>query len=175
MKNYSEQIRQDVLTSAGNTEAKHATVDGYSTIKIQGAKIIDTGTGANAFTGQTVGDAIKMTGWANEENNRIFIVTEIGKGGEWIKVDKELKDEAAPKEGGATIYTGSEELNVPGASPDDVVVAAILCATTGTETSYTSLDGFADMKVTAADTITSFCVAGAGDQLLVTWADFSRG
>lgn len=175
MKNYSEQIRQNVLTSAGNAETKHSTVDGYSDIKIQNAKIIDTSSSADAFSGQTAGDVIKMTGWANEENNRIFIITEVEGDGEWIKVDKELKDEAAPESAGATIYTGSENLTVTGASTDDVVVAAFLYNAAASAPTFESLDGFANMRVTAANTITSFCVADEDDQLFVTWADFSRG
>jgi len=175
MKNYSEQIEQAIATSAGNAETAHGTVDGYSDIKIKNSKIIDTSSSADAFTGQTAGDVIKMTGWSYEENNRIFIITEVDGDGEWIKVDKELKDETSPESAGATIYTASEDFTVTGATTDDVVVAAFLYNGVASSPSYESLDAKTDMRVTAANTVTSFCVADAGDTVFITWADLSKG
>ena len=175
MKNYSEQLEQAVVSSTGNSETAHGTVDGYSDIKIKNSKIIDTSSSADAFSGQSAGDVIKMTGWSYEENNRIFIVTEVDGDGEWIKVDKELKDESSPESAGATIYTASEDFTVTGASTDDVVVMATLYNAAASSPDYEALDAKTDMRVTAANTVTSFCVADSGDTVFITWADLSKG
>jgi hypothetical protein len=173
MKNYSEQIRTDIVASAGNTQTMHGTVDGYSDIKIKKGKIIDTSSSADAFSGQSAGDVIKMYGWNEIENNRIFTITEVASDGEWIRVDKELKDETAPSSAGASIETGSEELTVTGVSVDDVIVDAVNFNTSSS--SPASVSGRDYMAITAADTVTSFYVADAGDDIFVTWADLSEG
>jgi hypothetical protein len=173
MKNYSEQLRLDVVSSGGNSETKHGTVDGYSDIKIKDSKIIDTSSSEDAFSGQSVGDVIKMEGWAYSENNRIFTITEKESGGKWIKVDKELKDETSPESAGATIYTGSEDLTVSGITVDDAIVDAVNFNTASS--SPEGLNGRDYMAVTAADTVTSFYVADSGDDLLIQWAKLSEG
>ena len=173
MKNWSEQLRQDIVASGGNAESKHGTVDGYSDIKIQNSKIIDTSSSEDAFSGQSVGDVIKMEGWSYAENNRIFTITEKESGGKWIKVDKELKDETSPESAGATIYTGSEELTVTGVTTNDAIVDAVNL--NSSSSSPESVSGRDYMAITAANTVTSFYVADSGDDLLITWADLSEG
>ena len=173
MKNYSEQIREDIVSSGGNAETKHGTVDGYSDIKIQKSKIIDTSSSEDAFSGQSVGHVIKMTGWSYSENNRIFTITDKESGGKWIKVDKELKDETSPESAGATIYTGSEEFTVSGITVDDTIVDALNFNTASS--SAESVSGRDYMDVTAADTVTSFYVADSGDSIKITWAQLSAG
>ncbi len=174
MKNWIETFRADIVTSAGNAEVAHGTVNSYDDIKIENSKITDTSSGANAFAGQTAGDVIKMTGWDDEENNRIFIITEVDGDGEWIKVDKEVKDATEPSSGGATIYTGSEELTLTGASTSDVIMDA--CSFNAAVSSFPeSMAGKTNMRITAADTVTSFAVATAGDLIQIFWGDMSEG
>lgn len=173
MKNWSEQLRHEIATSGGNSETKHGTVDGYSDIKIKNSKIIDTSSSEDAFSGDSVGDVIKMEGWSYAENNRIFTITEKESGGKWIKVDKELKDEASPESAGATIYTGSEDLTVSGVTVDDVIVDAVNFG--GGSSSPRALVGRDYMAITDNDTVTSFYEADDGDSLFITWADLSEG
>ncbi len=175
MKNWSEQLRHDIVVSGGNSENKHSNVDGYSDIKIQNSKITDTSSSEDAFSasGDSVGDVIKMEGWSNAENNRIFTITEKESGGKWIKVDKELKDETSPESAGATIYVGSEELTVENVTTDDVIVDAVNFS--GGATSPVALTGRDSMEITDDDTVTSFYEASNGDALLVTWANLSEG
>ncbi len=177
MKNYSEQIRQDFAISVGNTESK--LVDGSSDLKIKNAKITDTSSSADLFNSKSAGDVIKMTGWSYTENNRIFVITEVDSDGEWIKVNKELKDESSPESAGATIYegdgagTGNEDLTVTGVTTDDVIVDAANYS--GGATSPVALNGRDYMAITANDTVTSFYEATTGDALLIQWADLSEG
>jgi len=173
MKNMAEQLRLDVVSSGGNSETKHSTVDGYTDIKIQKSKITDTSSSEDAFSDDNVGDVIKMEGWSYAENNRIFTITDKESGGKWIKVDKELKDETSPESAGATIYTGSEELTVSGITVDDAIVDAVNFNTAAS--SPAGLVGRDYMDVTAADTVTSFYVADSGDSLLIQWAKLSEG
>lgn len=173
MKNMAEQLRLEGVTSGGNNQTEHSTVDGYSDIKIQKGKIIDTSSSADAFSGDSVGDVIKMYGWNKEENNRIFVITDKESGGEWIKVDLEVKDESSPSSAGATIETGSEDLTVTGATIDDVIVDAVNLE--GMATSPVALDGKSYMRITADDTATSFYDASEGDSLLIMWAALSEG
>lgn len=172
MQNYSEQLRTDIVSSGGNSQTKHSTVDGYTSIKIQNGKIIDTSSSGDAFS-DSVGDVIKMYGWNYSENNRIFKITEKESGGKWIKVDKEVKDETSPTGGGATIETGSENFTVSGATLNDVIVDAVNFNTAAS--SAESVSGRDYMAITAADTVTSFYVADSGDSIEIQWAKLSEG
>jgi hypothetical protein len=148
-------------------------LDAVTDIKILNEKVYDTSSSADAFAGQSVGDIIKMYGWNKTENNRIFKITEVASDGEWIRVDKEVKDETAPSSAGATIETGSEDLTVTGISVDDVIVDAMNFNTSAS--SPASVSGRDYMDVFAANTVTSFYVADAGDDIMVTWAQLSAG
>ncbi len=169
MKNDSQQLRIDMANSGGVSANKLA--DNSDDLKIEKGKIIDTSSSANLFDSESAGDVLKMEGWAYEENNRIFVITEVDSDGEWVKVDKELKDDDS---NGVTIYDTSEELAVSGITVDDAVVDALNFG--GGSTSPVALTNARDyMDVTADDTVTSFYEASNGDALFVMWANLSEG
>jgi len=168
MKNTAEQLRIDIAVSAGVSGNKLA--DDSDDLKIEKSKIIDTSSSANLFGSESTGDVLKMEGWAYEENNRIFVITEVDSDGEWVKVDKEIKDDDS---NGITIYDDYEALTVSGITVDDVVVDAVNFS--GGATSPVALVGRDYMDVTADDTVTSFYEATTGDALLLMWANLSEG
>jgi hypothetical protein len=64
-------------------------------------------------------------------------------------------------------------LTVTGISVDDVIVDAMNFNTSAS--SPASVSGRDYMDVFAANTVTSFYVADAGDDIMVTWAQLSAG
>lgn len=172
MKNDSEQLRQAVVTSGGNSQSK--VLDAVTDIKILNEKIYDTSSSADAFDALSAGDVVKMEGFDQAENNRIFVVTEVESGGEWIKVDKELKDvrEADVPSAGITMYKDPESLTVSGATTDDVLVEVVNLNSAASSPEEANRDYFA---ITDDDTVSSFAETDDGDVLLLTWADLSAG
>ena len=176
MKNWSEQIR--LSGASGSTYSEQKVIDGSGSVKIRNEKIYDTSSSADAFSAGTtvsVGDVIKMSGWPNysEENNRIFTVTDKASDGEWIKVDKELKDVPESDVSSVTIEKSSSTLSVSGVTTDDVLTDVVVLETSASSTSEPSIDDYA---ITADDTVTHFDTGLASDDvLLVNWADMSKG
>jgi hypothetical protein len=172
MKNDSEQLRQAVVTSSGNSQTK--VLDAVTDIKILNEKVYDTSSSADAFAALSAGDVVKMEGFDQAENNRIYVVTEVESNGEWIKVDKELKDvkEADIPSAGITMYKTPESLTVTGATTDDVLVEVVNLNSAASSPEEADRDYFA---ITAANTVSSFAVTDAGDVLLISWSDLSAG
>jgi hypothetical protein len=171
-KNDSEMLRQAVVASTGNTQSK--TLDGITSVKILNEKVYDTSSSEDAFSGLSAGDVIKMEGWNYAENNRIFTVTEVESGGQWIKVDKQLIDEkeADVPSAGVTMYNTPESLTVSGCTVDDVLVEVVNMNAAASSPEEADRDYFA---ITAADTVSTFALLDAGDSLLISWAKMSEG
>lgn len=169
--NDAEQIRHGFATSSSNSQT---TTSLSSDTKILNEKVYDTSSSANAFSGLSAGDVIKMSGWDEAENNRIFLVTEVESSGEWIKVDKELKDVKAADvpSAGITVYTNPESLTISGVTTDDVLVDVVNFNSAASSATELDRDYFA---ITAANTVSSFAVTDSGDYIMVTWADLSKG
>lgn len=172
MKNSAEQIRVGFATSAGNTQTK--VLDAVTDVKILNEKVYDTSSSADAFSALSAGDVIKMEGWNEAENNRIYTVTDVEPGGEWIKVDKELKDVRAADvpSAGITMYKTPESLTVSGVTVNDAISDVVNFNTGTSSAEAVDKDYFA---ITAADTVSSFSVTDAGDVLQIYWADLSAG
>lgn len=169
MKNYSEQIRITPVASGGHTQT--TVTSGNSDLKIKSEKIYDTSSSQDLFSGLSAGDVIMMSGWDYSENNRVYIVTDVESGGYWIKVDKGLINEGdAP--GSITIEKSPESLTVSGVTTSDVVVDVVNANSTASSAEEADAS---KARVTAADTVSSFIVADAGDDLRIIWADLSKG
>lgn len=173
MQNYSEQIKQ--ATVAGTNYSESTVVSGVGSLKIKDEKVYDTSSSADAFSSLSAGDIIKMEGWPNygAENNRIFTVTKVDSDGEWIKVDKELKDVPESDVSSVTIYKSPASLSVSDVTANDVVTAVAIMDTTSSSVSNPSADDFA---ITSEGTVSHFDTnIATEDVLLVTWADLSLG
>lgn len=172
MQNDAEQVKQ--ATVAGTNYSSSTVVSGTGDLKIRQEKVYDTSSSADAFSGLSVGNVIKMDGWPYyAENNRVFTVTEVGPGGEYIKVDKELKDVAESKVSNVTIYNSPATLSVSGVTVNDVVTNVAIMDTTASSVASVSATDFA---ITDIDTISHFDAnIATSDVLLVTWANLSLG
>lgn len=172
LKNSAEQIRTTpVVSENGHSQSIMLS---SSDLKIKSEKVYDTSSPKDAFSsGLLVGDVIMMSGWTYSENNRVFIVTDIESSGEWIKVDKQLVNEGAALEV-ITIENDPESLTVTGITTSDVVTDVVNA--NSTSSSAEAADA-SKVRVTDTDTntVSSFIVTDAGDELWVTWANLSAG
>lgn len=171
-KNYNETIRNSIAASGGSSQT--SVISSVTDIKILDEKIYDTSSSANAFAALSAGDVIYMEGWDEDENNRVFTVTEVESAGEYIKVDKELKDvkEADIPSAGITMYKSPESLTVSGITVDDVITDVVNFNTAASSSAELDKKYFA---VTAADTVANFAVVDSGDSLMISWAQMSAG
>lgn len=170
--NYSEQLRLGVVASGGNTQTK--VLDAVTDVKILDEKLYDTSSSADAFAALSAGDVVMFDGFDEAENNRIFTVTEVETNGEWIKVDKELKDVRAADipSAGITVFKTPESLTVSGVTTEDTVVDVVNLNSAASSAEEADRKYFA---ITDDDTVSTFAVLDDGDSLLVMWADMSEG
>lgn len=174
MKNYSEQTRNDVVTPGAYTP--DTIVSDKTNIKIREGRVYDTSPSTNAFnTNPKVGDIIRMTGWPKygDENNRIFVVTEVAPDDKYFKVDKEIKDVKKDLvESGVTIYSNPNTVTLSEATKFDVVVDALNLNTTASSPVDVNRDLFA---ITSDATVASFAEVDSDDVVQLTWAKLSDG
>lgn len=172
MKNYMDQFRMTVV--AGTDDYAASATDLGTDVEIKKGKLYDTTSSADAFAAVTVGDVIKLAGWDQEENNGIFIVTDVEASGEWIAVDTPLVDvlEADVPTDGIDFYENPIPMTVAGVTKSG---AKVLYALNMTNPAVAGPEYF---KVTADNTVSCFADLNqdtATDGILVFWADLSEG
>lgn len=171
MKNYMEQFRMTLVSGADDYTAV-AVLSGSTDVKIEKNKVWDTSSSANDFAALTVGNVIKMSGWAKEENNGIFKVVAKESAGEWIQLDTPLIDEASVDSPGVTMIKTPKTWTVAGVTTGASYVMGALDLT-----NYGAF-GPEYFKVTAANTVSSFATLAGdtdGDSVVVYWANLSEG
>ena len=171
MKNYMEQFRVSLVTNAADYTAV-SVLNGVTDVKIEKNKVWDTSSSANDYAGLSVGNIIKMTGWAKEENNGIFKVVAKEAGGQWIQLDSPLIDEPSVDSPGITMIKTPKSWTVTGVT---VGGAYVMGATDVTNPAAFGPEYF---KVTATNVVSSFATLSGdtdGDEVFVYWAKLSEG
>ena len=171
MKNYMEQFRATLVSNAADYTAV-SVLSGVTDVKIEKNKVWDTSSSANDYAGLSVGNIIKMTGWAKAENNGIFKVVAKEASGEWIQLDSPLIDEPTVDSPGITMIKTPKSWTVTGVT---VAGAKVMCAVDHTNVATFGPEYF---KVTAANVVSSFATLSGdtdGDEVLVYWSDLTAG
>lgn len=174
MKNWSEEIRMDLKSPTGSSAS--TVVNASSDIYVKdGNTFYDNSSSGDAFSGLSAGNVIKVSGYGETLNDRIFTVTDKESNGLWIKVDKSLKDVPASEvpSAGITVETPGETITVNSdmTKYDEVLDVVNLNSASSDPADMTG----SDFGVNHNGTVSCFATTESNDQLLFIWKDSSRG
>ena len=173
MKNYNECLRMDIKSPTGSSASSIAS--SKTDIKIKDRKVYDTSSSADAFSGLSAGDTIKMTGWEQDENNGIMDVVEVESAGEWFTVTAALINvaEADTPSAGITVQKAGEKITVNSdmTKYDEINDVVNLNGSASSPADMTK----ANFGITNDGTVACFETVESDDQLLFLWSDMSAG
>ena len=176
-KNDAEQVKQIVIEPGSTSTSSEST----SSLKIKGQKIYDTSSSKDFFSdsGYDAGSIIKISGFGDQyrENNRIFEVVNKESGGEWIQVDKEIKDVTEADMPSVTFERSPNNVDISSLVQEDITINDVLTDAVNFKSTSSSpaVVDETQMAITDTNQVSSFAATNSGDQVLVTIADLSKG
>lgn len=176
-KNDAEQVTQIVMTPGTTSTSSEST----SSLKIDGQKIYDTSSSKDFFNdaGYDIGSVIKVSGFGNQyrENNRIFEVVDKESGGEYIQVDKEIKDVSEADMPSVSFERNPNNTDISSLVQEDITINDVVTDAVNFRSASSSPAVVDETQLAITDTnqISSFAATDVDDQLLVTIADLSKG
>lgn len=171
--NYNECIRFSFVTAGGGSTT--SVLSGVTDVKVRDRKIYDTSSSADAFSGLSAGDAIKISGFDDDACNGITDVVEVESSGEWIKVNIPLFDIPSSDipSAGITITKAAEILTVHSDMTSKDYINDV--ANFNTASSSPADTTYGNFGVTNDGKMAVFGSLDSGDVLGVLWSKTSQG